>query len=110
MIPIIAQGSAAPTSAGAWVAASGVVTIILAQLGKWISDFNKDRRDARMEMQKQAILYRIADLNDRALVAQGEVKQALVSSQEIDRMRYEALIDTIDGSCKYRSQDSKKTQ
>jgi hypothetical protein len=97
----------AQTTPGQWTTASGVVVVILAQLGKWITDERKDKRDFLLDEKKQRALDRIADSNDESLIAQGEVKQALIAQGEIDRLRHDTVILALQATCKANGSNHK---
>ena len=61
----------ATPDASTWAVISGMGTMIFVQLGKWLTDYRKDRRDreeattkADLERDKQATLYRIASATE----------------------------------------------
>lgn len=71
-----------------WAVASGMVTMIFMQVGKWVTDYRKDKREKQeseakiaLEKDKQLTLYRIAsaaeDTEKNNVERHGEILLAL---------------------------------
>lgn len=86
---------------GSWVAAGGVFTLVFGSVAKFFLESQKNKRDALMDERKQQTLDRIADSNERAVIAQTEVKAALEKNDEVTKMRFETLLEEVRKSCRH---------
>jgi hypothetical protein len=99
--PLLAQVQES-TSAGTWGAFGAIVTMILVQVGKMLSDWRKDKRDLFLDIQKASFLERIAKSNEDALRAQLEVKVTLQHQAHLDDQRHKDLLVALNQTCKYK--------
>jgi len=83
-----------------WTQFGGFITILGTVIGKLWNDFRKDKRDLALDANKQRVLERIADSNDRIHSAQIEVKATLESSQIVTKVYHETLLMAVRESCK----------
>ena len=80
---------------GTYTALGGLATVILVQLSKILSDRRKDSLNLLMETHKSKYLERIADSNEKALVAQTEVKETLLAHGTVDKMRHDIVVEAL---------------
>jgi DnaJ-domain-containing protein 1 len=96
--------------AAAWGAATAFVSMLLVQAGKMIAEWRKgnlallaeqarDTRDAAGEAAKQRALERIAESNERGVLAQAEVKAALLVQNGLNDQRHRELLAALSARC-----------
>ena len=104
---MFAQEPIQVTSTSGWAIVSGIIGMLMLNISKWISDWRKDQRDSRDEDAKQAILTRIAESNDEAIKAQGDVRVAIEGLKgsihewtTVSGERFGVIKTSIENSCR----------
>jgi len=109
---ILAQGSTTFPLSGEWAAFFAFLALIVKDVGKWMADWFKDKKEERRDRadrEQQAIndalrqhtLDRIADSSEDQVRLMGELKSNQDKSHSLSRMRFEVLNSKADKSiCK----------
>ena len=109
---MLAQGATSFPVSGDWAAFGAFLILILKDVGKWIADYFKDKKEERRERAereqqaqndalRQHTLDRIADASEDQSRIMGELKSNQDKSHSLSRMRFEVLSSKADKSiCK----------
>jgi len=84
---------------------------MVTNIGRWLSDARKERREVRERLDKEKLeaeiaqmrqqtLNRIASSNDASVVKLGEVVLKLQDAHTLGRARHEAVFDKLNDVCR----------
>jgi hypothetical protein len=85
---------------GPWAAAGAFAVLVATQMGKLLSDWRKDKRDAENDKAKRDALLSIAKTNQELLVKQTEMQATMVGQNTIQAERHTALVGALTTVCK----------
>lgn len=92
---------AATTSNGTWAAVIGLATIIIGQLGKWIIDWRKDRREQEDRNKDLLLNTEIRDAVRQTEMRTTEQNGKLEKIVEVDKLQHAELIRVLQSNCRF---------